>query len=492
MKRLLTLLLFSQCITLSLISQNKDGEIKLPDTFDYSYIHIVESVITGNDKTKERIILRELDFSIGDSLATIDRSNKLVSLNQKRIANNDSSEVIQRLKYSRENIINTSLFLSVNITLEQIHAEKYRIKIDVKERWYMWVFPVVSIDAPNFSEWIEKPDFGQLNQGIFMSHNNLFGMSHQTSIIAYGGSSQKVALGYHIPWVGNGQKVGLKMGLGYSADAVIEANSVNNEREMLFEKNSVEKLTFVSVLNIRPGLYNYATIRFGMQATSISDSLYALSPGYLPDSAKSISSADLYIDYAYDSRNSKAYPLRGNYLKGFVDKKGLGLMSGDVNYFFYGIDFHFYQKLSKKFYVAEMVKAVNSASDNLAYSYKQTLTSGDNFLRGYDLYAIRGDKMYYFRGNIKYELIEPTLRKSKRKPESKFRNVQYAFYLNAFSDAGFVRDNFNLGNPYNNKMLYSWGLGIDFVSYYDLVMRFEYAFTSELTHGFFFGFGMPI
>ncbi len=47
-------------------------------------------------------------------------------------------------------------------------------------------------------------------------------------------------------------------------------------------------------------------------------------------------------------------------------------------------------------------------------------------------------------------------------------------------------------NPYNNKMLYSWGLGLDFVTYYDLVVRFEYVFTNIHSHGFFFGFGMPI
>ncbi len=47
-------------------------------------------------------------------------------------------------------------------------------------------------------------------------------------------------------------------------------------------------------------------------------------------------------------------------------------------------------------------------------------------------------------------------------------------------------------NQYNNKLLFSWGLGVDVVSYYDLVLRFEYAFTSFGSHGFFFGFGMPI
>jgi hypothetical protein len=46
--------------------------------------------------------------------------------------------------------------------------------------------------------------------------------------------------------------------------------------------------------------------------------------------------------------------------------------------------------------------------------------------------------------------------------------------------------------PITIKLLMIRGLGIDFVTYYDLVIRFEYAFTSTGTNGFFFGFGMPI
>lgn len=500
-KSLLLLIFVFALFSSNLLAQNKDGEIKMPDSFEDAYIFIVDAEIIGNKKTREKIIIRELDFNVGDSLATFEPKDQHVFSSKKRISRSDSSEVSMRIKYSRENIINSSLFLIVNIELKQIHERNYKLVITVKERWYVWVFPVVNIDAPNFNEWISDPDVGQLNQGIFMSHNNLLGLSHQTSIVVYGGSSQKVGFGYHIPWVGDGQKMGLKMGVIYSSDAVIEYGSVGNERQMLFDKNSVDKWEFLASLNVRPNLYNYSTLKLSAVATSVSDSLFEKAPDYLPDSAKSTLSMNLYVDYAYDSRNSKAYPLKGNYLKGFIDKQGLGILSHDVNYFYYGIDFHFYQKLSDRFYVGEMVKVVTSSSRGVAYSHKQSLTSGDNYLRGFDYNALRGDNLFTFRGNIKYELIKPDIYISKRKPESKFRNIQYAFYVNLFSDAGWVSDRYSTDdindltknyNPLNNKMLYSWGVGVDFVSYYNMVLRFEYAFTSERTNGFFFGFGMPI
>ena len=164
-----------------------------------------------------------------------------------------------------------------------------------------------------------------------------------------------------------------------------------------------------------------------------------------------------------------------------------------MDYFFYGIDFRFYQTLGKRWYVAEMVKLVNASGDNHPYYYQVNMTYKKDFIRGYDLYTLKGDQMYYFRSNIKYELVKPNIKKAKEgKEKNKFKNIQYAFYLNAFADCGYVVNDYTENNPYNNKMLYSWGLGLDFVTYYDMVLRFEYAFTSIGTNGFFFGFGMPI
>ena len=60
----------------------------------------------------------------------------------------------------------------------------------------------------------------------------------------------------------------------------------------------------------------------------------------------------------------------GSYLRGFVNKLGLGILSKDVDYFLYGVDMHFYQKLSPKWYVAEMFKLENNAGQNMPYHYQ--------------------------------------------------------------------------------------------------------------------------
>lgn len=469
-----------------------DGKVKLPDTLAYEQVIIAECKIEGNKLTKDWLIMRELDFKIGDTLVTSFKS-EAGNISLKRFAPADSSELNLRMHYSRENIVNTKLFLSVDLSMEQIEGNQYRLLINVQERHYWWLFPVVKLNAPNFNEWLRDIDLSAVSMGLFFSHNNLFGTSHQSSLVGYVGKSYAVAWGYRIPWIGKGRKTGLTFGAGYQNLYTVEYGSFENKREMLYASNSQQTAFVFGVINLRPGLYNYGTIKLDGQWVKISDSLHTLEPNYLAKGKQTNFSASLYADYAYDSRNSKSYPLMGNYLRLFVKKVGLGLIYKDVDYFFYGVDFHFYQKIGKRWYVAEMFKLENSSGENHPYYYQLNMTQKKDFVRGYDLYTLKGDQMYFFRSNVKYELVKPNIKKAKEGQEqSKFKNLQYAFYLNAFADAGYCVNEFSENNPYNNKMLYSWGLGIDFVTYYDMVLRFEYAFTSVGTNGFFFGFGMPI
>ena len=473
-------------------SQNKDGEIHIPDSINFPYIKISTVTVHGNKLTKEQIIFRELDFNIGDSLSVFDRGT-IYGLGMKRFVVGDSSELNLRLIYSRDNIIKTKLFLTVDMNLKLVEQNNYELQITVSERHYWWIFPVVKLNAPNFNEWLRDVDLSQLSMGIFTSHNNLFGSSHQASIAGYYGPSWALAMGYHIPWIGHGQKKGITFVGGYSDLAVVEYASAENKRQMLYVDKSFQSGFLAARMKFRKGLYHYNTLVLTGRYVHISDSLYQLNPNFLAGNKTLNTSVDLYIDYYYDTRNNISYPLEGNILKAFIDKRGMGIGSRDVDIFYYGLDFHFYQKLGHKFYTAEMVKAVNSAGEGEPYYYQQSLIHKNDFIRGYDLYTVKGDQMYYFRSNLKYELVKPSVKKVKPGQEdNKFKAIQYAFYLNALADAGYVTNKFTENNPLNNKVLYSWGLGLDFVTYYDMVLRFEYAFNSVGTRGFFIGFGLPV
>ena len=78
-------------------------------------------------------------------------------------------------------------------------------------------------------------------------------------------------------------------------------------------------------------------------------------------------------------------------------------------------------------------------------------------------------------------------------PSPKFSTVPYAFYLNAYFDEAYVHDDqFKQLNFLSNAWESGYGAGIDFVTYYDMVFRFEYSFNKLGESGFFIHFTAPI
>ncbi len=72
-----------------------------------------------------------------------------------------------------------------------------------------------------------------------------------------------------------------------------------------------------------------------------------------------------------------------------------------------------------------------------------------------------------------------------------FNHFPLAIYLKAYTDFGYVSNypaysQNSLNTLLSDKILGGAGFGIDFVSAYDLVIRFEYTFTSQNQGGLFF------
>ena len=70
-------------------------------------------ILEGNELTKSYVILRELPFKVGDSVATAD------------------------LDYARDRIYSTALFTKVLIQHGKISKGKADVLIYVEERWYI-------------------------------------------------------------------------------------------------------------------------------------------------------------------------------------------------------------------------------------------------------------------------------------------------------------------------------------------------------------------
>ena len=105
-------------------------------------------ILSGNAKTQDDIIIRELSFEKNVSYAT--------------------GDLDKRIEKSKENLTNLKLFNFITINKAE-NKDSTEITIDVIEKWYIWPFPVFEISERNFNTWWKEfaannySDFSRLN-----------------------------------------------------------------------------------------------------------------------------------------------------------------------------------------------------------------------------------------------------------------------------------------------------------------------------------------
>ena len=114
----------------------------------------------------------------------------------------------------------------------------------------------------------------------------------------------------------------------------------------------------------------------------------------------------------------------------------------------------------------------------------------EDYIRGYEYYVIDGGKYIISKSSIKHELIPMTEVTLPGIPWKEFNKTHFSLYFSIFADMGFVEgDNYN--NFLNNKFLFSQGISLDLVTYYDKILRLEISRNHLNEIGFFIHFSNP-
>ncbi len=455
---LLIIVLFS---SLQLIAQNDQS----------NSVYITEVSIEGNKLTKEKIIYRELLFKVGNQVTL-----------------NELDEIITK---SRENLLNTSLFNFVTIAYF-IVEDNVEIKIKLQERWYIWPYPVLEHADRNFSSFLKNAEWSRVDYGLFVLINNFRGRKEILKLKTIFGYNNRLVLYYNKPFFDKKQKFGFGIDVDYFRNHEVPYKIVNDELEYLkfTEKYARRTLKLSNFYTYRPHLYTNHLLNVKYSKVSISDSVLQLNGNYFFDDKNEIEFFTIGYDFDYDKRDSKIYPLEGLRLYFSIVKNGLGVLSNKGNFVLKSILEENHQ-VSKKFFMnTSLIGQANI--DNYNSFYFSEAIGYDNYLRGMEYYVSSGNSYYISKTNFKFEIIPQTKFSLNFIPSDKFSKVHYALYTNIFFDTGYIDSDYTLGNNITNEFLYSGGIGIDLVTYYDKVLRIEYSLNKFGEHGIFFHLGAPI
>ncbi len=432
-------------------------------------IVVHEVKIIGNIRTKEKIIFREMSIKAGDTLQTENLSNLLEA--------------------DRKKIFNTNLFVTVKVTSQTIDNQQVDVTVEVKERLFFVALPVFYLADRNFNEWWyeRNHDLRRTIYGVYGKHSNLTGNNDQLKIRAEAGFIPNFEIAYSTPYLDKTLQTTLLVGAFYGINKTMVYRT--DKDKFVFkesEKRQRERLNFYAVVSRRTGFFQNQLLQLSYQQIQIADTIARLNPNYFLNGRTQQKYFLLNYAYIYDRRDNRQYALKGYRVSFDATKSGL-LPSDNINLFSLSASYSHFFKIRGKFYANYSLRGRASFPEKQPFLQTQGLGYRNDLVRGYELYVIDGQSYGLLKTNAKYQLFDRVFDLKRFLKVRQFNTLPVAAYLNAFLDVGYARNNFpKLNNTIlGNRELVGGGIGLDVVSWYNVVGRLNYSINGLSEKRFF-------
>jgi len=434
---------------------------------------IIQNIfIEGNNKTKDRIVQRELDFMIGDTISIIDFEKRMLR--------------------TKKRLYNTGLFNLIHINFKGFNASKaiLDIHISLTENLYIYPAPIFELADRNFNVWWQEMNrsWSRVNYGLRLDHINTTGVQDRLKIKLQFGYTRKYELKYIYPYITN--KWGAGASLFYSEQKEIGYITRNNKTDFFKapdERILLKRFRVETALNYRPDLNTFHTFRLEFHRNGI-DELVAsdLNPDYFLNGDDKIRFMLFEYDFDYNGRIFNIYPIGGYRINVNIKKEGFGIFKEYNNLPIHlDMDKHFmsFDRLISSF----RIKAkTNLIRDQVAFANNTGLGYSNNIVGGYELYVIDGTDYILGEYQLKIKALEKLINLGKMMPINGFKKLHLQVFLRGNLDAAYVNErNYIATNTFNNQWIVGYGPAIDILLFNNFLFKFEYSFNQIGESGLF-------
>lgn len=424
--------------------------------------------ISGNRRTRDYMILREVQFKAGDSIHI--------------------SSINEAFQLARQQVYNTTLFNEVTINLAMITAYEIEVNIVVKERWYLFPAPQFQLVDRSLNEWWVKynRDLSRVNYGIKFVHYNFSGRRDPLRIYLINGYTRNIAFSYSQPYSNRSLTQGFGIGGGFSQNREMAYKTSYNNQILFFKKEDFVKKNWYGNLSLRlqKGILSRQVLSISYSYLQVNDSIIttAYNPSFFNEQVNAKGLLDFSYTWRYANVNNGAYPLKGVTAIAVFSKRGLGI-TGKANVLSTELGYAKYWAHKNNWYTSMQFSGNIKLPFEQPYINQRALGYGDTNLRGLEYYVIDGVAYALLKSTLKKKIVTfsiPFPFKSKT-----HTNIPFTFFAKAYADAGFTYNKRKYLTSLNNRFLYSGGFGIDMLTLYDVTLRFEYSFNQLGENGLF-------
>jgi outer membrane protein assembly factor BamA len=447
----------------NIIKEDKQNSFSGSTLRDSSLIMIADIAVSGNKKTKQYIIEREIPFSQGDYLLL--------------------TELPKKLQLAKEQITNTSLFVEVQVYIASKQGELIFINVDVKERWYLFPLPYFKLVDRNFNQWwVEnKRSFDRVNYGLKFMQNNVSGRNDKLNIWLISGYNRQFDFKYEQPNANKSLTSGFTLRFIYSRQHELNYGTQASKQVFYKQEDFVNRTIRAEASYLyRPAIRTRHSFKLAYVDETIVDTVYKLNPHYFPNHLQRIRYPELSYAVRYLNVDYAPYPSKGFMGDATITKKGF---SKDINLWQLVAHGTYTMPVLKKTQLQFQGAGVLSLPFDQPFYTKRMFGYGDIFLRGLEYYVIDGVAGAVGRATLRNEVFSFSL-KNPMKTES-HSSLPFRFFLKAYGDVGYAYNKNPGTSLLNNRLLKTGGFGLDIVTIYDVVIKIDYSFNQLGNQGLF-------
>jgi len=426
--------------------------------------------ISGNIKTKEVIILRELPFEKGQNLTR------------------DSLDLFVVL--AKNQLISLNLFNQVDVFYNS-QNDTVSLNILLIEKWYIWPIPALEFADRNFNQWWDfNFNKSRVNYGLYNFIYNIGGMNHTMKLSLISGYTKNLGIEYRVPYLNKKRQFGLSVGTSFKTNHEIVYQTINNKQKFYQNSDTAVNQRILSFIEVtyRPGLFYYHKFFGSFLHQKIHPTIGKLNPDYA-NGMNSLGHLQLGYQFLFRKVDNRFYPTSGYILNMSATANAL---KTNAKYYWADLSLNAerYLELTKRFNFGIAANAQLSTVNTVIYplniglGYKQ-------WVRGYEPYVMDGKKFVLFKTTLRYALFQQRMLNTNFIPLKAYKQTISSSYLTFFVDGGYVNRTDKINNLTNTALI-GMGLGWDWVFYYDKVIRFEYSVNKNNQHSLYIHFIKPL
>lgn len=412
-------------------------------------------ILVGNEKTRDEVILREMQLQEGKKFN------------------------LEFLENDVKRLYNLGLFNRVDVVPAPLSSTKINLVFEFEEGFYLLPIPQGGIKEGSL-----KKIWGGVN---FMWRN--FRGRNETLNMSFGvGYEPFISVSYLNPWIFGKKHYFFQSSFRYSRTyprSVGDSDSTG----VIFNKNDVPTYIMNDIMgDIRIGKY------FG-QNTSVSallqfNSIYTSE--YEKGRTVSQDGLDVFptvgIDFTYDTRDYSKFATYGSYYYLKFSRSGLFHKDIDLNKFRFDLRRFIPIKLSSDYalVLAGRINSVLSFGGGEIPVYLKESIGYDNLIRGWDNFVIMGEDKLFGSLELRIPLVKPFYVKGsdhfiiRKLPLANKFSYRYGVYATLFFDFGGAWG--RKERIYDSQFKNGFGAGLNFLLPFDFVGRVDFGLRKINNH----------